>query len=544
MISGTAAYIVTRLEQEMERLPDPHNEIIQHLIELAYIPVQKANAMRSADVFKAKAQCLADIAASLLFDSAYLEKLLLIGEDFALKTLLRKICDIDQGLVIKTLPQGGESDLIARMIHYRLDVFGLWPRDVATPFSSFSLYQLGLIADFAKCTALQAFNFLGDVEQFTRYLLQIHPPEKFILIFQSPKVSDETKNKLDRRHAFKRQLIEDFGERSDFIKFLAHEILKNNPKKVDVLFLQKQANDPFKQFMLRLIQVHQWQDGFYGGLLDSDIGEVSLKSITDAIGFYNATDKRDIKTHRVITYVHRGYFVFNSLFFLQEYMIEDAGIENQSLEEKVLAGISTQLETANEGDRASFMANIDQLKKESYLHAAEPPQERKGLLQRIYFGTKRLLSKAFRFVHKIYGWVKDKIVEMWGFLKSLFRNFFEQLQTGIRAFLEGIGFMFGNKTIESAEDTEAIATKFSLDSDAVSISTKSIAAVHHGHTHKVRYKIRSLEFSLAVVGGILKMAISMVNVLTWPLLLFRIIKIFQDISASYMELSKIEMSIQ
>jgi hypothetical protein len=30
---------------------------------------------------------------------------------------------------------------------------------------------------------------------------------------------------------------------------------------------------------MRLIQVHQWQDGLYNGLLDSDMGELTINSI-------------------------------------------------------------------------------------------------------------------------------------------------------------------------------------------------------------------------------------------------------------------------
>ena len=536
MISNASAYIISQLEGELKTLPGRRNEITQHLIELGYISLQKANAVRPGDIIEAKAKFLDEVLQSSIFPGEYVEQLMLVGKDFALSTLLRKITDIDEGITFRELPKNGEVSLSTRLIHYRLDVFGLWPMNIAAPFSSLSIFKLNEIAEFAKCKTLEVVNFLADVEQFTEHLLKIHPEEKFILIFKSPKVSDKTRKTLDRRHPFKRQLVDDFGERADFFKYLNKNILVNNPKNVDVNFLQKEAGNSFKKFILRLIQVHQWRDGFYSGLLDSDIGEVTLKSMLDAIDFYNSTENRNIKTYRVITYVHQGYFVFNSLFFLKEYMIEETTPANQNGEFYVLNNLTSQLGQSNEKDRADFSSNINKLKADIYLESEQEPGEKNGFLRRVYFGVKKLIQKALRFARKIFSWIKDKVEKVWGFLKTLFRDFFENLEMGIRAFVDGINFLFGRKPLESSNGNEMIISKFSIDGDSVSITSGQISNVLQDHLDTIGYNVKSMKFTLTIVGGILKLIIEMVSIIIWPLLILNIIKTYKNISASYLEL--------
>lgn len=537
-MTGIDTYIFSQLQKEVESLPNRENEITQHLIELGYINLQKANALRKDDNTGARQLFFNELLQSDIFSEAYISKIALTGVENMLGTLLRTLTDIDQGITLGYLPKFGDRNLSTRLIHYRLDLFGMWPRETDAPFSALSIHKLNEIAEHANCNALQAFNHLADIENFTQHLLKTHPPEKFILTFRSPKVSDETCKKLDRRKAFQRQLLEDFGERSDFIKYMAREVLKNNPDKVDYNFLNRESVNPFKKFILRLIQVHQWQEGFYNGLLDSDMGELSLQSIIQAIDFYNRSNNHHIKTHRVITYVYHRYFIFNGLFFLQEYMIENqATAPNAGA--NILDNISNSLQHANEEDQIAFGKNFNTLKLEVNNDASQAPAERKGLLQRMYYGVTRWLKKAFRFARKIFSWIKNKISKVWAVLKRLFRNFFENLKLGIQAFLDGLKFFFGRKYIQTNTENQMIASKFSIDGDSFSVTSKQVSRVLETHLQSIGYNIKSMKFTLAIVAGILKIIMTMVNIITWPLLLINIIKIYNKISSSYQDIKMI-----
>jgi hypothetical protein len=530
-----AEHIIERLEQEVNYLPDISGEIVQHLIELGYLPALKANALLAVEVEEAANIFLTEARQSGFFDDES-EKLFYLNQQTKLCASLRKTTDTNQGIVIKTLPESGQLNLATRIIHYRLELLGLWPMNINARFSRFSLEKMNELAGFIKSKPLDSVNLLADIDFFTKQLIAENPPEHFVVVFKSPHVDDNTKKTLDRRQAFKRQLIEDFGQRSDFIKYLAREILKINPSKIDFTFLNKQSNNPLGQFIMRLVQVQQWEEGFYNGLLDSDIGEVTIQSIFDVIDFYNQSGSKNIKPHRIITHLHGDFFLFNALFFLQEYTGENENDNLSETGELFTQKLTVELENATPEDKRNFDANFYDLKTEIFKEAKIEPGEKQGILKRIYYGVKKLVKRAFRFARKIFEWITKKVSRMWNFLKNIFRNIFENMRLAIAAFVEGIRFIFGNRIFETQAGRQAIISKYSIDGDSVSIATNHIGEALNQHLTKTSLSIKSLKFTLAIVEGVLTIVIRSISIITWPLLLLQIADIYNKIIASFKEI--------
>jgi hypothetical protein len=108
-----------------------------------------------------------------------------------------------------------------------------WPFPISQPFDVInSQAQLQELGDFLQRDKLAALNLAGDVEKMTTHLLEIHPDEDFILAFKPRNtVEPKLKRQLNRTQKFKKQLIEDFGEKTEFFRYLRKEILKEKPKK-------------------------------------------------------------------------------------------------------------------------------------------------------------------------------------------------------------------------------------------------------------------------------------------------------------------------
>jgi len=532
-------YIVDRLQAEIKTLPEQKNQCTQHLIELGYIPISIVNTLRDNDLEFAKIEFFEEAKASGLYNEKELTRHIFEEEEEFLADLLEKAVDIDEGITFDKLPEKGEQNLHTRIIHYRLDLFGMWEQAVQTKYSLiYSFAKLSEIAAFAKCNPLEALNHLADVEGFTKQLLKVRDDEEFILAFQSKKqVSDKLINDLDYRNKFKKQLIEDFSGRSDFFKYLKREVLNKNIKNIDFDFLRKEALNPFKQFVLRLIQVHQWQDGLYDGLLDSDIGEVTLQSIMNSVELYNLAGKRGIKLFRVLTYTGNGFFLFNALFFLQEYMVEDESDENvKDAEGTIINDVLDAAESADNLALAAFQLNMDALKFELAQASVKKPEEKKGLLKRIYFGIKKFFKKIISVSKKIFGWVVKYAKQFWGILKKVFGHFFQKLAKGIKAFVDGMKFLLGKKSTVTATENGLIASVIRLDGDAFNMVTADASLLVAEHTHKIRYSVTSLDFALTIVGGVLNIVLKAISVVSWPMLIFAIIKIFRNISESYKKL--------
>lgn len=534
-MSGTAEYIIQQLESEVTGLPDYTAESLQHLFELGYLPMFKANALLPGDVEKAETIFLAEAEESGFFDTASEPAIYLNPRD-QLQAWLRKATDINDGIAFKSLPVAGTPNLAARIIHYRLELLGLWPMPITGNFSALTLEKINELAEYTKTAPLEAINFPANIDRFSRQLMANNPPEKFVVIFKSPHVANETKKHLDRRQAFKRQLVSDFGERSDYIRFLAREILKNNPAKIDYAYLSGQSNDPFSRFVMRLVQLQQWEEGFYNGLLDSDIGEVTIRSILDAIDFYNATEDQQIKSYRVITSLQGDYFLFNALFFLQHYTTESDETDAAKAREAIVENISGDLEKADANEKEMFQKHFLALKSEIFDENKTQPTEKKGLLKRIYYGLRNLFKKVFRFAGKIFRWISEKVKGMWNFLKNIFRNIFEDMRLAISAFVEGIQFIFGQRTFETDAGGQAIVSWFGIDGDSTSITTNRIEEVLQQHLAKTSFGIKSMRFAMAVVEGVLTIIVRALSIITWPLLLLQITSVYNKIIHSFNEL--------
>jgi hypothetical protein len=179
---------------------------------------------------------------------------------------------------------------------------------------------------------------------------------------------------------------------------------------------------------------------------------------------------------------------------------------------------------------------MELLKIELQIASKKEPEEKKGFLKRIYFGVKKFFQKVARISKNIFGWVVHLTKKFWGILKKVFGHFFSKLAIGIKAFVDGIKYMFGRKGTVTQNETGLIASAIRIDGDSYSIVGGNSTLLLKEHTNKVKYNVTSMEFALDIVSGVLKIVINAFNMLSWPMLFFTIIKIFKNISESYKKL--------
>jgi hypothetical protein len=530
--------IVLQMEEEAATLPKKNNQCIQHLIELGYLPLLLTNALSPGDIQNAKLAFLEEAVESGLFPMVELQLLGDETDDEFLARLLERATDIDEGFRFSKLPDAGEVSLTSRIVHYRLDIFGLLPFAISQPFDVInSQARLQELGDFLQRDKLAALNLAGDVEKMTTHLLEIHPDEDFILAFKPRNtVEPKLKRQLNRTQKFKKQLIEDFGEKTEFFRYLRKEILKEKPKKVDFNFLNLQIQKPFKKFIMRLIQVHQWQDGLYNGLLDSDMGELTINSILKTNELYNSANDKRVPSFRILTHLVDDYFLFNALFFLQEYMVEEEKTDHP--EDRILNDLMHNITQASDGELNAFDLHMNVIKGEIATASENKPVERKGFLQRVYYGVKKIFSKIAKFSRKIFVWVVRFADQFKEILKKVFGGFFDSLSNGIRAFIAGIKTILGRGGIISSSENGMIASVIRLDGDCYNFVTgnKSITLVDT-HIKSVDTQVKNLRFSLAIVGGVLKIVATSLSVFSWPMLMMTIVKTAKQITETYRNLN-------
>lgn len=530
--------IILKLEEEAASLPEKKNRCTQHLIELGYLPLNMANALSEKDIEDAKILFLEEALASGLYSLQTLEAASSFEEDEFIAHLLDLATDIDEGFIFEKLPEVGTLNLQSRILHYRLDIFGLWPHPVSKAFDIInSKATLGIICEYLDCDLVSAVYMMANVEKLTRRLLDIHPAEDFILTIK-PKHQVERKlqRSLNKTQRFKKQLIDDFGERTEFFRYLSKEVLKDNPNKVDFIFMNGELLNPFKQFVMRLIQVHQWQEGSYTGLLDSDIGEVTLRSILHSIELFNASSKKNIQEFRVLTHVVNDYYIFNGLFFLQEYVVEND--ESDNPEQTILHDLMQNLQNAGDRELSAFEINLAVLKTEIAHDTEVQPKERNGLLQRVYFGFKQFLKKVVKISKMIFRWVVELAEKFRDILKKVFGQVFDDMYTGIKAFIDGMKFLLGRKATITSDEDNMIASVIRVDGDCYNIvSGGTVALLIESHNKAIQYNVRSMHFALTIIGGVLRTFLNAIAVFSWPLLVFTIARMVRNIKESFQKLN-------
>jgi len=533
-MNSTEEYILQRLESEIESQPDHQHEIVQHLVELGYLPLFQASINNRAELEKAKQQFTIEFEHSPWYnDFIHRQNIDIPPEEF-LQEALQLITSIDEGVTLSELPITGELSLTSRIIHYRLDLFGLWTFTTGIPFSSTSIIQLSQAAMLLKSDLTGAFNLMADTHRLTAYLLANYPKEKFILFLRSDSIQPKLQEEFKRVVLFTQQLENDLGKNNQTFEFLRKAVLNRQESQIDYSFLSRETNDEFKQFVIRLIQVHQWQDGFYQGLLDSDLGNISLNSIINAMSIFNQTDEKEVKDHRLFLFLHRGYFVFNALCLLQHYRADETEqIQLNESRQLLINRLHRQYTNSPDDEQNQFARNLDELNKESKSTGSNGQIERNGLIQRIYYGIKRILKKALRFAKHLFRWIARKSKTAWNFVKQLFRGLTAHLKKACMAFIDGYRFLLNKKGISTFENGKLLISVFKKEGDVVTICNTTDTSLIEAHNHKILHSVRSMAFALTLTGGVLKIILNSINMVSWPFLILTILMMYQQVAAAY-----------
>lgn len=109
--------------------------------------------------------------------------------------------------------------------------------------------------------------------------------------------------KLRSARDFYNHLSTDFDFKPRYLAGFKRDILPRKSKDVKWEYVKGRSTDELTNFIIKVLQVHQWMDGFYDGKTDGEIGSVSLNSIADLLKFYNAASKNELNLDSVLYYI-------------------------------------------------------------------------------------------------------------------------------------------------------------------------------------------------------------------------------------------------
>ena len=294
-------------------------------------------------------------------------------------------------------------------------------------------------------------------------------------------------------HKFKNCLRESLS--SEFYEELRREVfLKHN-----TAYLEKIHTDPVNIQLIRLIQVHQWTNGYYYGILDNDFKKRTFDSVREI-----CEDVKQLNLKFVLTMLGdhaKGYWILNIHYFFK------AIIQNLKLQKKANAEtVLTMYEKKSEGleKKEAFMDGIWNDFNETNQEDLLKPQ-----IRRIYYGVKSMATSIVRCFGRLVRFILSAIGKGIYILHNFIKFLYKELREGMIKFGQGMAFLFGKRQLETAiNSSEKIITKFDFDFDAYLFSPTNISSVQaKQHADMCIGYANNLNFSLQLVGKVINWVI-------------------------------------
>lgn len=319
--------------------------------------------------------------------------------------------------------------------------------------------------------------------------------------------------KIPRR--FRRELKEYLTP--DFYEKVQRELLD---RENSALFLDT-LQHPYNQFLVRLLQLHQWTNGYYNGLIDSDLGRRTFRSIREI--------DRDIKGMKLRFVLYQlnpqtGTWLLNIRYLFAEMIDSLESFKEQDDFETVVQKYESEI--ANNPKIRDQKKRID---RELNKTIKEVNKNRKNnKLRRVYFGVRSLSRSIVRGMGRLIRLIMKGLKFIYRLLKNFVLMLYREIREGLRKFGQGIAFLFGKRQITTsfANGNPAIVTRFDFDCDVrcfANLNCGQHVTEHRMNCHSITH---NLEFALVLTAKIIEWTFQAVR-LTWVTILIRIALYFR-----------------
>lgn len=543
--------IINELEERAATLEqfqstDANIDSLQPLIDLGYLTFEQCSPTNTAqpDFLKsAVKQFRKDYEAHQLIKKrftflpfhlehyhSYAQQLNEIEQNF-----IQNLVSFEGDFILHQLPVFGQVSLASRVIHYRLEILGLYGKvlhqGIDAPFTKESLQPLQVIKGFFdwNISDLDFLNSVGNIE---------------VLI-------DKIYTKLDEGDVNKKFIYMDENGVFDTSNILSQS---------------KEKTILYYEFLARIFQIRLWMNGLYHGEIDGIIkneneNKYSTKKAIEELVDYLRHDE-ELKNDAVI--IKKGinlkklkvsYFYDKSealeafwlnvvdLLYVTKSMKddeEDVAIADLFIEEKdgvpVVDKKNRRLKRKLFKEDGQFEDEVETEIKERNQHFLE------GKKRRLYYGIRQFGRTIRRVIRNLIRGIRRGIRLGFNLLKRVAIFIYKEVKEGIKIFIHGMRFLVGFRTIattvENSENPEnpeknepQAVTQFDLDCDSrLFISGNSDVKTMKRHDEKCKNQVNSLSISLIVTALVLRWALLLSSgSIAWTPFLLMIARTFKKI---------------
>jgi len=554
--------VESKLEQPLRGMVD---ELVQHLVDLNYLPaafyddyhqnvgdiMPPVFSKKISDAVKtyfAEDDALAEAGLSaddLDWDDfmAANDVLSIVVQRLNLLTSLDGECTIDAPIKI------GEEGVFGRVLHYRLDAFGLFIKDdnIAAPVSQQTVIQTKKInlllgrkkrwqIDFAAQELTpEDFALTGNVHVLFREFAKHHNKQLLVYKYQQPDVKPAAA--YERLIVFKDKFI--FGKNDKQFKRRVKRKSLDYDKVLQHIKGRGKTGTGSNIFGVRLLQLKLWMFGFYFGRIDGHYQALSHTAFLDLLEQEEKPKKHD----DFMLPLDDGYWAVNlpkTAKLLAEYdkKVEDSKNQEEELIQHIPEGADEQELQAEIGNQpaevAAFFAEAHRGKR------------------RVYNGIKSIIASAMKGIKRIGRWIKKKAKKVAGAVISFFKSITKRIREGILIFYRALRrftvFVLRKPVITPERlhkmpvETKFVMTRFDLDSDVtIAKSSKLEPNILQEHKRLVHNLSFGLKIFLEIAGTVISFIRNLSNPIGWIRLGVRIGKMAAELLNLRIKLPKVRL---
>lgn len=450
--------------------------------------------------------------------------------------LLQLLTSLDGEFMMNHMPPIEEQSIRSRVIHYRLQILGVYDEPIDASFSKKSQLGIQTIAKWLAISENEAFHISGNIPALIQLVKTSNRTKNMVVYFQyeaagfSPRPFKIYRRNSEQR-VFKRQLRKSIRSNSRAYKDFNKKVERIKP---DFDFIQSQLNDEMNRVVLRLLQIRQWMSGYYQADLDGKMEALTFGSLLELAKVENEFNYQDNKKSFVpqafIGYAGQNYWALNIHYLLDRY---SEAIDNQEVNlDDLFDAYEQTVVTAKPKQLVHLEQNMNQAWTDQINETTAKMSTAGKFVGKLYYGVKSVVKALWKGIKTIFKLFVKAMTKIANYLKSLVRVLFREIREGVKSFALGMKFLFGKRTVTTGEGTTSIMTKYDFDMDCLTVYSKEVSATQaEAHVLQLQERTKGLEFAMKLTGKVIKMLITLITG-GWQMLLIKIGLAFKNLIKS------------
>lgn len=433
---------------------------------------------------------------------------------------LHKISSLDGDFALEnySLEEIRSSAVLSRILNRRLCILAIFQETVTSEVSEQVPEQLERLRSWCGVDSVsEVIRLTGDIDLMAEQLAQQdHYGDSnyhHIVYFK-----DEKRDLSSSRFRSESDL-EWFKFRFDgFIPDESKKLFELSSTKAEEI--QLVLEDDLNKLMARLVQIQLWMFGTYQGLLDNDMGPLTLEGLSSLLEYiqdqYDSAEGYSMKN--LVVPLKKDYWALNATFLFKSFLkVMEESRESGKNETKTLSeeiGSFINRPDFSETDKNKILQEVNSQIESDYSSARNRKAKTrgsKGFLRTI--GA--FFSRIGKLISKGIGYIIRRIKMLFKWFKNGAKVLLRELKKIYSMIQSGLSFFFSKRKVTTESKSCRIITDFDSNFDCVTYLTddEDHAAIAV-HIQKNKVLSQALNGASEFLGSVISIAL---KVATGPL---------------------------